>query len=1290
MMNPLKKTELMELSIRFTSDEKKEDSPIEVSFFQPQNGTYSKSEIFDPPLDDEHLAELRWYLEEFSNWFTLTDYERAERLKAQLEDWGRDLLRSVTKGHEAIRIWQQFVDDKEKNKLLTIDATDPRVLRLPWELLADEQGHIFTDGVSIRRRLQKVARTVLKPLDLPVRVLIVVSRPNEKDVGFFDPRADSKPLLDAVDTLGDMAQVEFLYPPTLRALTDRLRDTHAPRVHVVHFDGHGVYNVGKGLGYLLFEDDEHKKDLIDASQLGTLLTNCGVPLMVLSACQSAKQEEANPYASVAARLIRAGVGSVLAMNYSVLVTAATKFVEAFYGSLVKGLSVGQSVDEGRYALHSDERRYTITRHTEDGDLVEETVKLRDWHLPALYQQATDPVVFKSRKGAKRSEPKPKPLALTDHRVAGGLPKEPLHGFHGRAQELHKIQRALAERNVVVLHGFGGIGKTALAAEAGRWFYRTGRFPGGAAFVSFEHGGSLQQLCSWVGQAVSNDPNFAIGEGDPVERVADVLKENPALIILDNFESVLGKDPMMPPDELEEILDAVWKWAETDTSEARDKSSVITPPRTRILITTRDTNFNDSRFSPSKECAHIELGGLIQSEALNLAAAVLNSKSIDRAEIDLQELIYLMDLLGGHPLSLYLTLPHLHDYSPAELTAQFEELLPDFIEGEARDRNESLTLSLEFSLNRMGEETRAALPNLAVFQGAAFEEEILQITQIDPELWKTARAEMEQASLVSVESLPGINPPFLRFHPTLIPYLSSRLPSEHRSELEERYWKRYYALSNYLYQTDTQNPHMARTMAWQEMPNLLCALDLAVAARDDEASVNFATCIEFFLNAFGRWRERDRMMERVATTFNTKEADILTQAEFMLLSQQGETLWQQGRALEAEKIFRNLLKRLETNTAYDSAYDHARTLWSLGRCFTSQGKPGEATDWHKRALQEFKLLSESNEDVKNALGTIYCDLGNNLTIMGKYDEAQKAYESGLDISKEVDDMRAVGVTLGQMGSLALNRGNLAEAVKQLTEALQTFRSLGEPKSEAAVWHQLGMVAGKAENWEEAERCYRESLKLEEKLNNPEGIAITCNQLANVAQSAGRFNDAERWFLRALDGFEKTEQFNNISRVLSNLANLCLSLSRLDEAEDYAMRALEIDEHIDDPSTEIWKNYSIIAEITEKRGETQEAAKWRRKEKESYAAYAGSAHEIEQFQPLINAVVQAVKGDEKVRAFVESEYPKMQAGDPEWQLSAEAIRRIIAGERGVEVLTEGMGRKQALIISTILALLQERQE
>jgi len=128
---------MLELSVRFTSDEGVEDSPISVSFFRPDSGVSTSLAPFVSPLGDGELKELRWYLEQFHRWPREADYDRAERIKAQLEDWGRKLLESVTVEREAARLWQQFVDAEDEGKLVTVDATDPRVLRLPWELLAD-------------------------------------------------------------------------------------------------------------------------------------------------------------------------------------------------------------------------------------------------------------------------------------------------------------------------------------------------------------------------------------------------------------------------------------------------------------------------------------------------------------------------------------------------------------------------------------------------------------------------------------------------------------------------------------------------------------------------------------------------------------------------------------------------------------------------------------------------------------------------------------------------------------------------------------------------------------------------------------------------------------------------------------------------------------------------------------------------------------------------------------------------------------------------------------------------
>ncbi|MBI5650346.1 MAG: tetratricopeptide repeat protein, partial [Chloroflexi bacterium] len=367
------------------------------------------------------------------------------------------------------------------------------------------------------------------------------------------------------------------------------------------------------------------------------------------------------------------------------------------------------------------------------------------------------------------------------------------------------------------------------------------------------------------------------------------------------------------------------------------------------------------------------------------------------------------------------------------------------------------------------------------------------------------AEMQAAALVSVEPLPNFKIPFLKFHPTLLPYLATQLAPERRAELETRYWQAYYQLARQLYELDTQHPIEARAIVRREMPNLRRALDLALEAGAMDEAVDFAARLSQFLDNFGRWRERDEMMEQVKSkNEKVKSKDgKLTKAEFLLTSQRGDAMLQQGHAAEAERLFRDLLKRMsfdsaqDAGAAYDVEYDRAMTLVRLGRCLTAQGRPAQAIEWDHQALQVFERLSTTSKDAKEMWGKVYSDLADNLTAIGKFDEAQTAYEASVKIAREVEDHRATGVALGQLGTLAMQRGDLKTAHERYTDALNTCRAMGEQQSEAVYLHQLGRVAQEAKQWDEAERCYRESLKLEVQMNHAEGVAQTCNQLAIVA-------------------------------------------------------------------------------------------------------------------------------------------------------------------------------------------------
>src|SRR5207253_7073950 len=110
---------------------------------------------------------------------------------------------------------------------------------------------------------------------------------------------------------------------------------------------------------------------------------------------------------------------------------------------------------------------------------------------------------------------PRRHVLRRSRDEEGKPVEPRYGFSGRARELLQLERWLMQGKLVVIHGFGGVGKTALVRETADWLTRTKMYER-ARFVSFEHGGDATGLLSRLGNFLSvadgnynpNVPNVA--------------------------------------------------------------------------------------------------------------------------------------------------------------------------------------------------------------------------------------------------------------------------------------------------------------------------------------------------------------------------------------------------------------------------------------------------------------------------------------------------------------------------------------------------------------------------------------------------------------------------------------------------------------------------------------------------------------------------------------------------------------------------------------------------------------
>ena len=172
--------------------------------------------------------------------------------------------------------------------------------------------------------------------------------------------------------------------------------------------------------------------------------------------------------SVAPRLIRAGIPSVLAMTQSVLVATTRALCGHFYRELAGGEAIGAALDAARTQLLRTPKRGERQRPAE-----RLRWNLQDWFVPALYQAGADAAAVDRR-----------PAGAAGRAAAQSAASRRNPGFYGRRRELFDIERwFVGGTRRIVLSGFGGQGKTALATEAGRWLLRTGLFER-VCFVSY--------------------------------------------------------------------------------------------------------------------------------------------------------------------------------------------------------------------------------------------------------------------------------------------------------------------------------------------------------------------------------------------------------------------------------------------------------------------------------------------------------------------------------------------------------------------------------------------------------------------------------------------------------------------------------------------------------------------------------------------------------------------------------------------------------------------------------------
>ncbi len=1168
------------------------------------------------PLGLIEAEELRWYLEKYAIWPSGIFREHCERVEANLAKWGQALHTvALPVAHTAnvMAAWAKVGEQAGRRFSVEVDAAlesgaseaeqstareaATLLLGLPWELLHDDKSFLFqgTKAMRVRRRLPNIEGREVPVVAPPIRILLVTARPEDDACGYIDHRANALPLVEAMEALGGLVKIRVLDEPTLSALGKELETARAAGqpYHVIHFDGHGVYDRKVGLGGLCFEDptdlgklEQRGHKTVFTTDLGPLLKDHRVPLVFLEACHTATAEKAAE--SVASAILKEGVVSVVAMSHSVLVETARKFVEAFYGALAAGKRVGSAMLVGQRALKDDSVRGRIFGV---GELC-----LQDWFVPVLYQEKDDPQLFK-RTPARQTRDD---ILAGQMRRMGDLREPPKTGFVGRSRELLALQRLLATSRYAVIRGQGGEGKTALATEFARWMVRSQQVRR-AAFICVEGMENNivesvldrlgQQLCKqgWSTQADCG------GDLEKAEMTIDrALRERRTLLVVDNMESIL------PPPFVErhEALVAEAK-ADLDALLAlcqrlSDKGD------TRIVFTSRERL--PVPFDGERE--RRELGQLAREDAVALVEKLLGEDAVgagDAADAQTEEIERLVDAVHCHARTLALLAPSLRSHgveatreSLAELMAEMEKRFPG-------DREKSVYASVELSLQRMSAENRERARVLAVFHGGV----VLDMLRVMME-WKNDEAVALARELVATGLATADPHHRLSLDPALCPYLRLRMNRAETEVLTMRWTPVMRAYVRFLVeQQESQHPEAVATLAVLELPNLLALLDREEKAGYAESTIDLASDLCCLLQRLGKSRMvasvsnvRDKAAKRLVGTWNHACFDV----QMTRIGQQlsgGEI----GRALEDAKDLLQRARAAGVDGYPGAEYDLALACWFLARALNACGDAGKALGLLGEARTRFEAIAGQQGD-KAAEGmalTCLTERGDSLRSLGRLDEAASAYEEAIELDDRRGAKRDVAVGKTQLGSVRLLQRRFDEASEAYRQGLERFTQLDEPGSVATCWHQIGRVFQELGQPEAAEDAYRQSLAISVRLGDVASQASTLGQLGVLYDAAlGRTAEAAEFAKQAADKFVGVRHLANEGVARSDLANRLRKLRRFDEARQETRRAIECKTpfgHVAEP----WKTWSILAIIETESGDLSAAAAAKQKAIDCYLAY-----------------------------------------------------------------------------------------
>ncbi len=678
-------------------------------------------------------------------------------------------------------------------------------------------------------------------------------------------------------------------------------------------------------------------------------------------------------------------------------------------------------------------------------------------------------------------------------------------FFGRSDELDCLKDLLSKSDsrLITVVGPGGMGKTRLALQAAA--EQIERFHHGVYLVALAPLTSDNALVS----SIAGTLKFSFySREDEKTQLLNYLREKEMLLILDNFEHVMGGI-----DIVKDILSQVNKIKIIVTSRE------VLNLRGENVLNLRGMPFPDNGQDTADQFSSIQL-------------FLYNAKRIDHkfelSDDNREDIIRVCQLVSGLPLGIELASSWLRHLPCKEIVTEIEKNM-DFLATNQRDlpeRHRSLRAIFNYSWDLLSDDERKVLKNLSIFQRGFTRKAAEKIAGTSLGLL---------ASLIDKSLLRSDKSGRYELSAMVHNYANEKLREEEKLFLEIRDT---YACF-YLKWLGDFNKSENRSLSSEQLDDIHQDIDNIRAAWKysieneklewiNEAVMNFC---EFF---------RRRGLNKEGTEL------LMAACEHLIKHQEtelyGKLMREQGRFLLSTSNIRAarmmLEKSLKIFRALDLKSEIAHTSNSLGEAMRLTGFIDDAKLCFEEAMSLYRQVGD-NIGTARALN----NLALNFESTGDYQKARQLAEQSLKISTATKDEQGTAHALNILGMVTHGTGEYEVSKKYYFDSVELSRRNKDKVGIARAMNNVANIFGLLGEFEQAKKYYQESLLIFEELGNNRGMAATLSNLGLIAHNQMELEESQALFERALKINRDIDYKIGIATTLSNMASV------LDKKKDF---------------------------------------------------------------------------------------------------------------------------------------------